>query len=83
MKKFKEAKESLKSKEAKAEKLATLTKVSSSVLAVNNHFVLDKGVLSIVERNEEETSRKRKEVETRKAEVQKKSDDKYFSALNK
>jgi hypothetical protein len=83
VKKFKEAKESLKSKEAKAEKLATLTKVSSSVLAVNNHFVLDKGVLSIVERNEEEAFRKRKEVETRKAEVQKKADDKYFSALNK
>jgi hypothetical protein len=81
VKKFKEAKESLKNKEAKAEKLAAITKVSSSVLAVSNHYVLDKGVLSIVEKNEEEAVKKRVEAETRKLDQQKKADDKYFAAL--
>jgi len=83
VKKFKEAKESLKNKEAKAEKLAAITKVSSSVLAVSNHYVLDKGVLSIVEKNEEEAVKKRVESETRKLDQQKKADDKYFAALRK
>jgi hypothetical protein len=54
VKKFKEAKESLKNKEGKAEKIAAIMKVRSSILAINNYHVLDKGVLSIVEKNEEE-----------------------------
>jgi hypothetical protein len=83
IKKFKDAKDSLKNKELKAEKLAVITKVSSSVLAVNNHHVLDKGVLTIVEKNEEDALKKKKESETRKSDLQKKADDKYFSALQK
>ncbi len=82
VKKFKDVKESLKNKELKAEKLAAIT-VSSSVLAVNNHHVLDKGVLTIVEKNEEDVLKKKKESETRKSDLQKKADDKYFSALQK
>ncbi len=88
LKKFKEAKESLKNEELKAEKLAMITKVSSSILAVNNHHVLDKGVLTIVEKNEneEDALKKKKESETRKSDLQKKADDKkktndYFKCV--
>jgi len=51
VKKSKDAKESLKSKEAKAKKLAAMTKICSSILAVNHHHLLEKGVLTIDEKN--------------------------------
>jgi hypothetical protein len=73
----------LKNKEANVEKLAAITKVSSSILAVNNQHLLDKGVLSILEKNAEEAVRKRKESKTRKLDQQKKANDKHFSALQK
>ncbi len=66
----------MKRKEAKAEKLTAITMIRSSVLAVNKHHVLDKGVLSIVEKNEEEAIRKKKESEARKLDYQKKADGK-------
>jgi hypothetical protein len=44
---------------------------------------LTKGGLTIIEKNKEDALKKKKESETRKSDLQKKADDKYFLVLQK
>ena len=45
--------------------------------------MFDKGVLTIVEKDEEDALKKKKESETRKSDLKKKANDQYFSVLQK
>jgi hypothetical protein len=82
-KKYKEEKDSIKTKEEKAEKVLQMAKVSSSVLAANNHFVLGPEVLELVHKNEQTMEFKKLESKRKQDEAKKKLDDKYWNAMRK
>ncbi len=82
-KKYKEEKDSINTKEEKAEKILQMAKVSSSVLAANNHFVLGPEVLELVHKNEQTMELKKLESKRKQDEAKKKLDDKYWNAMRK
>lgn len=60
-----------------------MAKVSSSVLAANNHIVLGPEVLELVHKNEHAMELKKLESKRKQNEVKKKSDEKYWNAMRK
>jgi hypothetical protein len=82
MEKFKQLKSEIKTQEEK-EHLKKLTKISSAVLASNNHYTLDKMVLECVQQKHDQAEEEKRVAEAKSNEKHRAANEKFYKMAEK
>jgi hypothetical protein len=81
--KFIKLKSEVKTREEKVEHFKKLTKISSSVLAANNHYVLDRMILNQVQEKHDMDEAAKQVAEQKRNEKKRSADEKFYKVAEK